>query len=279
MNTFPGDASLPPESPRVLVLYRRLIVALGVPRSVLALTIAVVGLSLSLAVLIRAATGASPDPARLLPAALIPILIVPPLSWLSIGLIARLDRSERAQQHLATHDSLTELCNRREFFQRMARVHERARRDARPAWLLMLDMDRFKQINDEFGHLAGDRAIRQVADLCRAETRPGDVLGRYGGDEFALLIVGLDRGAAGSLAARLRERIVGTPLHLPDGRSLTLSASIGLAPLACPGAIDPACLTLDKAIGRADDALRQAKRLGRDRICVAEPRGCETLAA
>ena len=214
MNTFPGDASLPPESPRVLVLYRRLIVALGVPCSVLALTIAAVALSLSLAVLIRAATGASLGLERLLPAALIPILIVPPLSWLSIDLIARLDRSERAQQH-----------------------------------------------------------------LCRAETRPGDVLGRYGGDEFALLIVGLDRGAAGSIAARLRERIVGTPLHLPDGRSLTLSASIGLAPLVCPGATDPACLTLDKAIGRADDALRQAKRLGRDRICVAEPRGCETLAA
>jgi diguanylate cyclase (GGDEF)-like protein len=143
----------------------------------------------------------------------------------------------------------------------------------------MLDMDRLKLINDEHGHLAGDRAIRQIADLCRAETRPGDVLGRYGGDEFALLIVGLDREAAGSIATRLRERIARSPLHLSDGRSLTLSASIGLAPLVCPGATDLACLTLDKAIGRADDALREAKRLGRDRVCVAEPRACERLAA
>jgi len=279
VNTFPGDAPFPPESPRVLLLYRRMIVELGVSRSVIVLTLAAVTLSLTLALLIRTATGAPLDLARLLPAALIPMLIVPPLSWLSIDLIHRLDRSERAQQHLATHDSLTELCNRREFFQRMARVHERAHRDGQPAWLLMLDMDRFKQLNDDCGHLAGDRAIRQIADLCRAETRPGDVLGRYGGDEFALLIVGLDREAAGSLAARLRERIARTPLHLPDGRSLTLSASIGLAPLVCPGSTDAACRTLDKAMGRADEALRNAKRQGRDRICVAEPRACEPLAA
>lgn len=279
MNLPPGDAFFPSDSPRVLLLYRNWIVRLGVSRSVLALTLAAVTLSVALAALIRAAAGAPLGGASLLPAALIPVLIVPALSWLSIDLISRLDRSERAQQYLATHDSLTELCNRREFFQRMARVHERARRDGQAAWLLMLDLDRFKAINDECGHLAGDRAIRQIADLCRAETRPGDVLGRYGGDEFALLIVGLGREAAASIAARLRERIIGTPLNLTDGRRLTLSASIGLAPLVCPGTTDPACLTLDKAIGRADEALREAKRLGRNRICVAEPRACEQLAA
>jgi len=279
VNALPGNPPVPSDPPRVLLLHRSLIARLGVCRSVLALTIAAVTLSVALSALMRAATGAPLGGASLVPAALIPALLVPLLSWLSIDLISRLDHSERAQQYLATHDSLTELCNRREFFQRMARLHERARRDGQPAWLLMLDLDRFKAINDECGHIAGDRAIRLIADLCRAETRPGDVLGRYGGDEFALVIVGLEREAACSIAARLRERITATPLGLDDGRRVALSASIGLAPLVCPGTADPACLTLDKAMGRADEALRKAKRLGRDRICVAEPRACEQLAA
>ncbi|MCM5569536.1 GGDEF domain-containing protein [Burkholderiaceae bacterium FT117] len=272
----PYEDAPPSDSPRILALFRRMIVKFGVARSVIAMTLTSLAMSLAGSALLRTLLGSGIEQKDVVVAALLPMLIAPPLAWMGINLISRLDRSERAQQHLATHDSLTELCNRREFFQRMARVHERAHREGRPAWLLMLDLDRFKAINDECGHLAGDRAIRQVADLCRAETRPGDVLGRYGGDEFALVVVGLDREAAGSIAARLRQRITATPLILSDGRRLALSTSIGLAALVSP---DSPGLTLDRSIGQADDALREAKRLGRDRICVAAGERCEPLAA
>jgi diguanylate cyclase (GGDEF)-like protein len=262
----PQDAAAVESAP-LLASLRRTIVGLGVGSSVGFVTLAAIVLSLTLSSSLRWLAGSPIDAVGLAVAAIVPLCLAPPLTWGVMQLVVRLDRSERLQQYLATHDPLTGLCNRREFFLRVHRVHEHARRSGDPGWLMMLDLDRFKLINDDLGHLAGDRAIRHVADLCRAETRPGDVLGRYGGDELALLIVGVDRDAALSVAERLRARIAGEALVLADGRSVSVTASIGLAPL------DRQAETLDRTLARADEALRDAKRLGRDGICVSEAEG------
>jgi diguanylate cyclase (GGDEF)-like protein len=265
--------SLSEASPPMLSLFRRMVVTLGVPRSVLLLTALCILLSLALSLGLGLALDASMTVRSLAMAALIPALLAPPLSWVALQLISTLDRSERTQHYLASHDSLTELCNRREFFQRMSRIHDASYSSGQDIWLLMLDLDQFKQLNDRWGHLAGDRAIRLVADICRAETRPTDVVGRYGGDEFALLIVGQERSTVLDLAKRLRERVSATPLVLSDHDRLEIRLSIGLTHIDARGC------SLDQAIARADEAMRQAKRLGRNRICIAEGKDCVPLAA
>lgn len=264
----PQDAPAP-----VLSLFRRMVVNLGVLRSVLILTALCMSMSITLAVGMNLIIEAPISGRGLMTAALIPAMLAPPISWIALQLISTLDRSERAQQYLASHDTLTELCNRREFFRRMSRIHDAAYSSGDDIWLMMLDLDQFKQINERWGHLAGDRAIRLVADMCRAETRPTDVIGRYGGDEFALLLVGAERNTVLELAKRLRERISATPLVLSDHDRLEIRLSIGLAH------IDARECSLDQAIARADEAMRHAKRIGRNRICVAEGKDCVPLAA
>lgn len=269
----PPPSSLQDTPPPVLSLFRRMVVQLGVTKSVLLLTLLCMAMSITMALGLNLILEAPITMRGLMTSALIPALLAPPIAWIALQLISTLDRSERAQQYLACHDTLTELCNRREFFRRMSRIHDSAYSSGQDMWLLMLDLDQFKQINERWGHLAGDRAIRLVADICRAETRPTDVVGRYGGDEFALLLVGAQRNAALELAQRLRARIIATPLVLSDHDRLEIRLSIGLAH------IDASACSVDQAIARADEAMRHAKRLGRNRICVAEGKDCVPLAA
>ena len=274
----PSDDHALSDTSQAVRLFHRLIVWLGLRDSVVAITIPLMLLSATLAVLVRVVVAPPMGSFGYLVtagvAATVTLILGAPLITLAADLILRLDRSQRAQRYLATHDSLTELCNRREFFRRAAHAHERARRSAGSSWLMMIDLDSLEAINDEWGHLAGDRAIRHAADLCRAETRAVDVLGRYGGDKLALLLVGVDHEGALAIATRLRKRIAESALSVDRPRRLRLSASIGLAPLPSPNG------TFERGLADADSALRQAKRLGRNRLCVyGDAREAEPVAA
>lgn len=226
----------------------------------IAITVPMIAIALGLTALLQWLLGSPISSTSLLIAAIVPACLTPPVTWALMELIVLLDRSERIQRYLATHDPLTDLYNRREFFKRAVRVHERSRRSGISGSLMMVNVDHLKPINDEWGHQAGDRALRHVADLCRAETRAGDVLARYGGGEIAILISGIEPPVAQALAARLRERIVGTPLSLGNGRRLTLTVNIGVAPL------DPANETLERTLARVDQASHSSEHANRDWI-------------
>lgn len=163
-------------------------------------------------------------------------------------------------QDLASHDGLTGLLNRRAAFDLVARDIERARREDAPMMALFIDLDGLKPINDTFGHEAGDRAIRAVADVLRATTRGTDVTGRFGGDEF--LVAGI-AGAAATEVELLAERIHGAidDIVLEEGQDrIPLGCSIGMA------VDDPHELTVDALVRKADAALYEAKRRGRDQV-------------
>lgn len=161
--------------------------------------------------------------------------------------------------HQSRRDALTGLANRRGFDDALGRVVGRCRRTGEELALLMIDLDRFKSINDEAGHLAGDVVLRRVGEvLGAAPLRTGDVVARFGGEEFAVLLPGSRLQDAAAVAARLRAALAGAAVPRPDGGSVT--ASIGVA-AQIADEIDPLAL-----ISAADAALYRAKHAGRDRV-------------
>jgi diguanylate cyclase (GGDEF)-like protein len=180
---------------------------------------------------------------------------------LSLGLADRALRLRRDRDHvrvLADHDAMTGLLNRRAWTERAAVLL--ADGSARPIALLFLDLDYFKQLNDSRGHGQGDRALVAVAKALLAELRPGDLLGRYGGEEFVALLDGANEQQAMQVATRLCRRV--NRLEIPvGGDAKLLSISIGIA-LREEGD-DVASL-----VERADKAMYDAKLNGRNRVCM-----------
>ena len=170
-------------------------------------------------------------------------------------------------ERLATRDPLTNCLNRRAFNEAFAAVFEAARRGAQPLSCVMVDIDHFKAINDRHGHAIGDRAIQEVAKRLLSSARSVDLVCRYGGEEFCVVIPGADGAEASAFAERLRqgiEREAGPGVReLPD---LRITASLGVASLR-PGVAHGAAL-----VDRADQALYTAKRAGRNQVqAFAEP--------
>ena len=162
-------------------------------------------------------------------------------------------------EQLAMTDYLTNLYNRRYFIQRGTEEFKRARRNNQPLSLLMLDIDEFKTVNDTYGHEAGDMALQQVAAALKSSLREIDILGRMGGEEFAVLLPSTLLHEAVLLAERIQQIIAGTPLEVP-GASLTITISIGVAVIA------DEMSGIDDLLRNADAALYHAKNSGRNRV-------------
>ena len=161
-------------------------------------------------------------------------------------------------ERLATTDDLTGLLNRRAFFARAEAARTLSLRLRQPITLLMLDIDHFKQLNDRFGHATGDEALVKFAATCREALRGHDILGRLGGEEFALALPGTDLDGAIRAAERLRQGVFDTRL-LTCGNSYTMTVSIGVV-------LIDADEDLPTGLARADNALYEAKRNGRNRV-------------
>lgn len=167
---------------------------------------------------------------------------------------------QSAEQH-ATTDGLTGLLNRRSFDERLVELAGLAERHREPFSLLLLDIDRFKSVNDEFGHPAGDVALRFVADRVRRVLRGGDLAFRYGGEEFVVLLRKCDTIGALGVYDRLRGELAHSPVDLGRGVSRQLTISGGLATMEEANGFRSPDL-----VARADEALYRAKRGGRDRV-------------
>jgi diguanylate cyclase (GGDEF)-like protein len=167
-------------------------------------------------------------------------------------------RDDARMERLATTDDLTGLLNRRAFFARAEAARLLALRLRQPITVLMLDIDHFKQLNDRFGHATGDEALVKFSATCMDSLREHDILGRLGGEEFALALPGTDLGGAMHAAERLRQGVLDTRL-LTCGNSYTMTVSVGVV------LIDPE-EDLATALARADHALYEAKRNGRNRV-------------
>ncbi len=157
----------------------------------------------------------------------------------------------------AAHDELTGVMNRREFDRRLLEEWQRSVRFKRPLSLVMMDLDRFKVINDTHGHPVGDEVLRHVATLLTGQLRQVDCLARYGGDEFALLLVETDLDGARAVAARLRALVGTTPCRV-ESKGLTIDVGISVGVAAWPDHADK----LPALVVAADLALYESKRRG-----------------
>ncbi len=164
-------------------------------------------------------------------------------------------------QQLASTDGLTGLHNRRHFMEQANREFGRARRHQRSLVAVMLDIDRFKQVNDTYGHAVGDQVLQIVAARCRETVREIDILGRYGGEEFVFLLLETDLDGARILAERLRQCVVDPPLST-DAGMMKITVSLGV------GILDKECPDLDHLLQRADQALYKSKQDGRNRVSI-----------
>jgi two-component system chemotaxis response regulator CheY len=183
-----------------------------------------------------------------------------------LDLETRLSESLAREEKLATRDPLTELPNRRDLCDRARSELGRAARARTSVGVILMDNDHFKPINDEHGHAAGDEALRRAADVLRKSKREYDYAGRWGGDEFLVILPGTSLAQAGLVAERIRSSIEGVRLEL-GGAAVQLQSSLGVA-CASPG---PHPVELDALLQEADEALYRAKAGGRNRVCLAAP--------
>ena len=168
-----------------------------------------------------------------------------------------LSRSRNALEHLARHDPLTGLPNRRVFFERLEHALTAARRSAKPLAVLFVDLDHFKQLNDSLGHSIGDRVLQAVANLLRSATRESDTVARLGGDEFVILIEQLDDpGRVVAVLHKLHERFQ-LPMLL-DGHEVKVQASMGVSLFPRDGD------DIESLVQQADRAMYVAKNAGRN---------------
>ena len=195
-------------------------------------------------------------------------LIAPPIAWPLLQMVCDLEAARALLDVLATRDELTGVHNRRQFLVLADREWSRCRRYDMGAALLMIDVDHFKRINDEHGHLAGDLMLREIARAAGDTLRQPDLLGRYGGEEFMVFLPHADPLGAIDAAERIRERIA--KLHLAwRGNEVRVTVSVGVA------AIDVSHDSLASLIHEADQALYAAKDAGRNCVRTLPPQARE----
>lgn len=168
-------------------------------------------------------------------------------------------------QEISRTDALTQLFNRGHWEEQLRQEFARMQRSKRPSTLIMLDIDHFKQINDKYGHPAGDEVIREVARRIKRTKRSTDVAGRYGGEEFAVLLLDTEPDQALYFAERLRKVVEKKPVEF-EQHTISLTISVGIAQNSAD--IESAQNWIEKA----DEALYTSKREGRNRVTMSKPK-------
>ena len=186
---------------------------------------------------------------------LAPLVIAPLMSVQMLGLLHKLDKTEQQLQVLSHTDDLTQTYNRRYFMQYLQQEFQRAQRSSATFSIAILDMDNFKEINDQWGHLAGDQVLREITVMFRGQIRQSDVFARYGGDEFIFLFPQTSQQEVQTWAERIYATFAQKSIHVDEVEIRPLF-SIGVA------VFEPSVENLDELLKRADQALYQAKHKG-----------------
>ena len=197
----------------------------------------------------------------------LPLSMVAAAVFVALGVADRLREQRLAltdAERRAQTDPLTGVLNRRSIVERLDAACSRARARGLPIALLFIDLDHFKEINDTYGHAAGDACLRAIIGPMQAELRQSDVIGRYGGEEFVVILSSADGASARPIAQRILERVADVRVE-GFGSPIRLTCSIGVA------ASDTLGVWGERLIARADDAVYAAKRTGRNRVQVAAP--------
>ena len=174
---------------------------------------------------------------------------------------ATLKNHQQALRHIATNDGLTGIYNRRSFDTIIANELNRAKRYGREFSLLMIDIDHFKIVNDDFGHMAGDTILRTLAEKLSGQLRSNDHLARYGGEEFAVILPETPLDMAHLLAERVRTSVGEQDYEVGNTSPVYITISVGVS------SFPEQAETIKELILNADSALYNAKKTGRNRVC------------
>lgn len=182
-----------------------------------------------------------------------------------INLEAQLNEAHRKMEIFAMQDELTGLFNRRSISQSGSAELDLAKRKSRPLSLILLDVDFFKIINDSYGHTTGDVVLRHLAKILNQNQRNYDHIGRWGGEEFIVILPDTTTSEAIKVAERLRLSIAESKIMLDSGETFSITASLGVS------SSTDSTITFDHLVASADTALYQAKHSGRNRVCTFIP--------
>ena len=183
-----------------------------------------------------------------------------------LSLEETLVRAREEMRFKATHDGLTTLWNRTSILSLVRGELHRSTRESKPTSVLLCDIDHFKRVNDTHGHLVGDNVLEEVAKRLMAAVRPYDSIGRYGGEEFLILLSNCDENGLRSRAEDIRAAVASIPIHTETGE---LSISISIGAITCEG-LNP-IPSLEVILAQADAARYRAKAEGRNRAIFASP--------
>jgi diguanylate cyclase (GGDEF)-like protein len=203
----------------------------------------------------------------LVPGAAMAVMIAAPIGWITAWRLRAVHDLSARLEHALHHDLLTGVRTRASFYAAVRAL------EGQPCVVIVADIDHFKGFNDCHGHFAGDQALRQFATILACNCRGGDLVARFGGEEFVIVLRGAGMEQGLTVAERLADRVRSSAVYVGE-RSLSLTASFGVAPLPAGG-------NMDQAIEQADRALYQAKNSGRDRVCCHHtgPEGAAPLQA
>jgi len=237
---------------------RHYIVKLGRIRTVTIITLVSCVLSIALTALLMTLFGMELDTLSLVISALVPLIVASTVSWGVVEVLFRVHRLEEEVRRVATYDMLTGVMTRRAFFNSAESALRIASRNKTPVSTLSIDIDDFKRINDSHGHSAGDAALCTFGTVLRECARKSDIVGRIGGEEFALLLPDTDLAGAVNFASKIRGAMQNAVIGTGNG-ILRFTVSIGATQANESGA-----MTLESLLRQSDLALYRAKRSGKD---------------
>ena len=256
---------------------RQLIFKLGRTRTVIAITtvsvLLSIGITLTVVFFLRQNNINVSTAASIFIAISVPLIVAPSVSWSLISLLLRIHQLEQDMRRLATYDSLTGLLSRRAFMERANYFVSIAKREEQEFSIMVVDMDYFKKINDQYGHATGDRVLASFGKTVSNILRESDLACRLGGEEFALFLPNTSPEQAWKFSERLHAAIRGSVIEC-DGLSIRYTASMGLTSF-------PEIVTknIEELLNMADKALYSAKKNGRNQTAIFNTNSRETTSA